>query len=300
MTDTLSFNQGTGSSLLFTNASGSNLRITDTLSFNQGSGSSVRIATDLKTNTTNVFSTTNATSWNNGALTVDGGIGVGKDIYVSGSATIIGNLTILGSSSIVNISSSTIIIDDNIITLNYWPPALRYSGIEVVDSASANNVSASLLWDGENNYWLTVNQVNTASRIIHGPTASFGNALGTLTATYLPKAFEEDGIVNSSLYEVGTNLVYNGAVFSASALSASNLRVTGTGSITYASGVVVTYVTGSFTTLTISTGSYPGLGLVPVHPTASGMAGQIEIDNNFIYVYTNSSWKRVPLANWTP
>ena len=33
-------------------------------------------------------------------------------------------------------------------------------------------------------------------------------------------------------------------------------------------------------------------------PTSSGMPGQINVDNNFIYVYTNQVWKRVPLSQW--
>jgi hypothetical protein len=28
------------------------------------------------------------------------------------------------------------------------------------------------------------------------------------------------------------------------------------------------------------------------------MPGQINVDNNFIYVYTNNIWKRVPISNW--
>ena len=54
------------------------------------------------------------------------------------------------------------------------------------------------------------------------------------------------------------------------------------------------------TTITITTGSSPGLGAqVPSSPTANGLAGQINVDNNFIYVYTNQVWKRVPLSTWT-
>jgi hypothetical protein len=29
------------------------------------------------------------------------------------------------------------------------------------------------------------------------------------------------------------------------------------------------------------------------------MPGQINVDNNFIYVYTNNIWKRVPISNWS-
>ena len=82
--------------------------------------------------------------------------------------------------------------------------------------------------------------------------------------------------------------------------SSSQLTVAYTGSITYATGVYITYSTGSFTTITITTGSSPGVGAqVPSSPTAVGMPGQIEVDNNFIYVYTNNIWKRVPLSNWS-
>jgi hypothetical protein len=70
--------------------------------------------------------------------------------------------------------------------------------------------------------------------------------------------------------------------------------------VTNVSGTLITYVTGSFTALTVVTGSAPLTGSqVPSSPTAVGMPGQIEVDNNFIYVYTNNIWKRVPLSTWS-
>jgi hypothetical protein len=63
---------------------------------------------------------------------------------------------------------------------------------------------------------------------------------------------------------------------------------------------LVTYVTGSFNILQVSTGSSPGTGQVPGTPTANGFVGQITVDNNFIYVYTGNIWKRVPISNWAP
>jgi hypothetical protein len=101
------------------------------------------------------------------------------------------------------------------------------------------------------------------------------------------------------LSDNGTLLSYTGTGISASQITASNLTVAYTGSITYATGVYITYSTGSFTTITITTGSSPGVGAqVPSSPTATGLAGQINVDNNFIYVYTNQVWKRVPLSTW--
>ena len=122
-----------------------------------------------------------------------------------------------------------------------------------------------------------------------------------LTINYIPKAQSTGkNLQNSLLSDNDTTLSYAGTGISASQVTSSQLTVQYTGSITYATGVYITYTTGSFTTITITTGSSPGLGdQVPSSPTANGLAGQINVDNNFIYVYTNQVWKRVPLSTWT-
>jgi hypothetical protein len=96
------------------------------------------------------------------------------------------------------------------------------------------------------------------------------------------------------LSDNGTTLSYTGTTISSSTLTAT------TGSITYITGALVTYVTGSFNILQVSTGSSPGTGQVPSSPTNAGFVGQITVDNNFIYVYTGNIWKRVPISNWAP
>ena len=238
--------------------------------------------------------TDNATSYTDttAALRVDGGARISKDTWISGSLNVAGDFTVFGSSSVVYISSSTVIINDNIIQLNAFFPYERYAGFEVFDSGS-NQRSASLLWDGLNDNWTTVDQNNSASNIIIGPTASFGNAIPNLTVNRLTKAYEGNGITDSLISDDGTTLRYTGNVISASSITASY------GTVTYITGALVTYVTGSFTTLTIVTGSNPGAGAVPSTPTSAGMPGQINVDNNFIYVYTNNIWKRVPISNWS-
>jgi len=255
--------------------------------------------------------TTQATSFNNGALVVDGGVGIGKNLYVSGSTFLYGDLTIFGTGSIVNISSSTVIIGDNRIQLNAGVPIQRYAGIDVFDSGSGtftNNVTSSLLWDGLNDYWVLVSAnsssgaplTQSSAIMIGGPTGSFGGE-SLLTVNYIPKVQSSGrNLQNSLLSDNGTTLSYAGTGISASQVTSSQLTVQYTGSITYATGVYITYTTGSFTTITITTGSNPGLGAqVPSSPTANGLAGQINVDNNFIYVYTNQVWKRVPLSTWT-
>ena len=245
--------------------------------------------------TVKITNANNATSYTDtvAALQVDGGARISKDTYISGSLNVAGDLTIFGSSSVVYISSSTVIINDNIIQLNAFFPFERYAGFEVYDSGS-NQRSASLLWDGQSDNWTTVDQNNSASNIIIGPTASFGSAIPNLTVNRLTKAFEGNGITDSLLSDDGTTLRYTGNVISASSITASN------GTITNVSGTLITYVTGSFTALTVVTGSSPGVGSqVPTSPTSAGMPGQIEVDNNFVYVYTNNIWKRVPLSTWS-
>jgi hypothetical protein len=242
-----------------------------------------------------VLNTTNndQSTYTNGALIVDGGVGIGKNLFVSGSMLVGGDFTVFGSSSVVYISSSTVIINDNIIQLNAFFPFERYAGFEVFDSGS-NQRSASLLWDGQSDNWTTVDQNNSASNIIVGPTASFGNAIPNLTVNRLPKAYEVNAITDSLISDDGTTLRYTGNVISASSITASY------GTVTNVSGTLITYVTGSFTALTVVTGSAPLTGSqVPTGPTAAGMPGQIEVDNNFIYVYTNNIWKRVPLSTWS-
>ena len=265
----------------------------------------------LSSTRVNVPLTTQAIDWTTGALAVAGGVGIGKNLYVSGSTFLYGDLTIFGTGSVVNISSSTVIIGDNRIQLNAGVPIQRYAGIDVFDSGSGtftNNVTSSLLWDGLNDYWVLVSAnsssgaplTQSSAIMIGGPTGSFGGE-SLLTINYIPKVQSSGrNLQNSGLSDTGTVLTYAGTGISASQVTSSQLTVQYTGSITYATGVYITYTTGSFTTITITTGSSPGLGAqVPSSPTANGLAGQINVDNNFIYVYTNQVWKRVPLSTWT-
>jgi len=242
-----------------------------------------------------VSKTTDATSYTDtvAALQVDGGARISKNTWISGSLNVAGDFTVFGSSSVVYISSSTVIINDNIIQLNAFFPYERYAGFEVFDSGS-NQRSASLLGDGFNDNWTTLDQNNSASNIIIGPTASFGSAIPNLTVNRLTKAYEDNGITDSLISDDGTTLRYTGNVISASSITASY------GTVTYITGALVTYVTGSFNILQVSTGSSPGTGQVPSSPTNTGFVGQITVDNNFIYVYTGNIWKRVPISNWAP
>lgn len=253
----------------------------------------------------NLFVTNGATAslaTTTGSIVTNGGVYIGKNLIVSGSSTFYGDVTMFGTGSVINISSSTVIIGDNRIQLNTFSQGggnQRYAGLDLVDSGSgqSNAVTSSLLWDSLNNYWLLqTNQsgsspiVTSSAIILQGPTSSFGSEFLLTVNNFLKVQTTTGNMITSSLSETGIGLEYRGTI-SASIISSSAMLVSGR----------LSAATGSFNNITLVTGSNPGDGsiYVPQHPTASGMAGQIEVDNNFIYVYTNNTWKRVPLAMWS-
>ena len=178
------------------------------------------------TGITTISNSTQNSTHNDGALVVTGGVGIGKNLYVSGSTTIAGNLTVLGSATQVIISASTVEIDDNILRLNAYSPFQRYAGIEVMDSGS-NNVSASLLWDSTNDYWLFTSASGDTGKAITTTFGAQGSEI-SLTINTVPKATGLNAIGNSLITDNGTSFAYN----------TDALIVTGSSGQTYIKGMV--------------------------------------------------------------
>jgi acyl-[acyl carrier protein]--UDP-N-acetylglucosamine O-acyltransferase len=160
-----------------------------------------------------------------GSLSVSG-------IEIDGDLTVSGNLTIFGSATEVHISSSVIELDDNIIKLNAFSPFERYAGFEVMDSGSSG-VSASLVWDSQNDYWLFVSSSGDSSKLI-GTTAGTYGSETSLTTNTLPKATGASTIGDSLLTDNGTILTYNTNKFTVAStdgatLIAGNVTVTSAG-----------------------------------------------------------------------
>lgn len=243
----------------------------------------------------NTYDATQVSSFTNASTVHVGGVAIQKDLWVSGSLLVGGNLTLLGTSSIVNISSSNLILGDNRIVLNAYGVGnlpQRYVGFDMVDSGSTNNVTSSLLWDSQNNYWLLTNNqsgssISSSAVILQGPSSSFGSEPQLAVNNFLKVATAIGNLTSSNLSETSGQLQYLGTI-SGSTVSSSLAYVSNT----------ITATSGSFTALTVVTGSSPGVGNVPSGPASPGMAGQIEIDNNFLYVFTSGVWKRIPLSNW--
>ena len=178
------------------------------------------------TTTINGLTTINDDAVVNGVLTVTGNTQLGGNLYVSG------NLEILGSSTNVNIQSNTVNIDDNIIRLNAYSPFQRYAGFEVIDSGSSG-ISASMVWDSQNDYWMFVSGSGQSSKVIGTTYGSYGSEVN-LTTNTIPKATAANTVGDSLLTDSTTTLSYNTNKFQVTAsdgatLIAGNVTVSAAG-----------------------------------------------------------------------
>ena len=178
------------------------------------------------TTTINGLTTINDDAVVNGVLTVTGNTQLGGNLYVSG------NLEILGSSTSVNIQSNTVNIDDNIIRLNAYSPFQRYAGFEVIDSGSSG-ISASMVWDSQNDYWMFVSGSGQSSKVIGTTYGSYGSEVN-LTTNTIPKATAANTVGDSLLTDSATTLSYNTNKFQVTAsdgatLIAGNVTVSAAG-----------------------------------------------------------------------
>jgi len=163
-----------------------------------------------------------------GAFTVGSGsmTSLGGDLYVSG------NLQVLGSSTSVKIQSQTVELDDNIIRLNAYSPFQRYAGFEVMDSGSSG-VSASMLWDSQNDYWIVTNQNGSGSKFVGTTFGAQGSEVNLTSGTF-PIATSNNTIGDSLLTDNATTLSYNTNKFQVTAsdgatLIAGNVTVSSAG-----------------------------------------------------------------------
>ncbi len=150
-----------------------------------------------------------------GALNVDGNTSLTGDLYISGT------LQVLGGSTSVVIQSTTIELDDNIIKLNAYSPFQRYAGFEVNDSGSSG-VSASMVWDSLNDYWMFVSASGQSSKLI-GTTAGTYGSEASLTVNSISKATGANTIGDSLIGDDGTTLTYNTNKFTVASSNGATL-----------------------------------------------------------------------------
>lgn len=170
---------------------------------------------------------------NNGDLTVNGVLTVTGNTQLQSNLYVSGNLEVLGSSTNVIIQSQTVELDDNIIRLNAYSPFQRYAGFEVMDSGSSG-VSASLVWDSLNDYWMFVSASGQSSKMI-GTTAGTYGSENSLTSGTFPIASGNNTIGNSLLTYSGTTLAFNTNKFTVDSGNGDTM-VSGNFTLSYSGG----------------------------------------------------------------
>ena len=148
---------------------------------------------------------------------------VGGTTQLNGDLTVSGNFTVLGSATEIHISSSVIELDDNIIRLNAYSPFERYAGFEVIDSGSSG-VSASMVWDSLNDYWLFVSSSGQSSKFIGTTAGTYGSEV-SLTTNNFPIATDANTIGDSLLTMIssGTTLAFNTNKFTVNSADGATL-----------------------------------------------------------------------------
>ena len=134
--------------------------------------------------------------------------------------TVKGDLLVLGTTTSVN--SNTIQLGDNIIELN--GNGQMNGGLIVRDPTSPNTISGSLLWDSTGDYW-KAGPAGSEQKIILQKSGS-GNV------NYIQKSSGSGILVDSRIYDDGTNVIINTTDTGSMLLSGSvtikgNLRVEG-------------------------------------------------------------------------
>ena len=117
---------------------------------------------------------------------------IGKDLIVTGDLTVNGDT--------VQTNVSTLNVEDNIINLNFGGSA-RYSGIYAGD-ATGTTTSGSLVWDGQNDYWIAGASGSEARVILQGGSAGTANRVSKFDAA--------GTIVNSTITDDGTDVTISG------------------------------------------------------------------------------------------
>jgi len=133
----------------------------------------------------------------------------------------------------------------------------------IVNTITASTISSSTLISNDNTLVNITSSNISASGYVSGSSANFTNL---------------SSINNILTYVTSSNISASGNI------TGSNVYVENT----------ITADTGSFIYLNLN-----NTGSAPTSYTDTGMPGEIRIDNNFIYIYTNNVWVRTPIVRWT-
>ena len=159
--------------------------------------------------------------------------------------------------SITTRTGSAVIIGDAFIVLNADTPTLPFAGIIVYDTGSA--ATASLEWNGNNDYWITVEETGQSSVILTGISGS----KGTETLPALNKLLKGQGnntVADSTITDNGTLVTIDASVSASGYVSSSQFvgNLTGTATNATSASYATTATSASFasTATSATTASY--------------------------------------------
>ena len=126
------------------------------------------------------------------------------------------NLVVVGTASFgytKTVSGSAVIIGDSFIILNADSPIAPYAGIMVYDTGS--NSTASFEWNGNNDYWISVEETGQSAGFLTGPSGSKGSEVFPSLNRIL-KGTGNNTVVDTNITDTGTLVSIN-----------SNTQITG-------------------------------------------------------------------------
>jgi hypothetical protein len=166
---------------------------------------------DISISNINTFTASNAITSLNAATSsyskLTGGNTFTGTQIISASVYVTGDFVVQGSSSIQYISASSVSIGTNIVQLNTNQPAVRFGGLSVQDSGSAQGVTGSMFWDGCCNRWIYSNPSGvgySGGVLMSGPRGSTLGNEPTLTCNYIAKSGGGDHLYDSCIIDDGT------------------------------------------------------------------------------------------------
>ena len=149
-------------------------------------------------------------------------------------------------------------------------------------SFSGSNIESTIISSSQGFFGLdvVVNGILKAFDVVYAYAGVVGNITGSLSGSKI--VVSQLTASNLSINTLSINEL------TASSISSSNAN------FTYVTASAITSPTASFNYLSIN-----NTGSAPLNMTAAGTPGEIRFDNNFIYIYTNENWSRVPIAKWS-
>jgi hypothetical protein len=182
-----------------------------------------------------------------------------SNISVTGNETILGNLTVNGTASFgytQTTTGSAIIIGDEFIILNADTPTLPFAGVKVYDTGS--NTTASFEWNGNNDYWIAVEETGNSAAFLTGVTGSKGAEAFPAQNSIL-KGTGNNQVVVSNISDNGTTVLIN-----------SNTGITGSivASALYSGTQIPSPVIEVFGTLNTKGGNY--ISIANTNPFSTG------------------------------